>query len=163
MGLLLNPRLIGWLVLAAALVFTHFTAYRGGRAVVAADWNAERLELAQKALEASESARAKEQILQGKVVEVDKKYQSEKKRRAADAVAAAGELQLLEAAIAARTRPTSCAPSGTDGASEGGLLLACGKELVGVAQEADSIAIRLTGLQAYVSDVCSHSTPSGAK
>ena len=44
MTLLLNPRVLLMLALAALLSFTHFTAYRKGKATVRAEWAAEHVE-----------------------------------------------------------------------------------------------------------------------
>ena len=44
MTLLLNPRVLIVLALAALLSFTHFTAYRKGKATLRAEWAAERVE-----------------------------------------------------------------------------------------------------------------------
>ncbi len=44
MRVLLNPRVILALALVALLSFTHFTAYRKGKATVRAEWAAERVE-----------------------------------------------------------------------------------------------------------------------
>ena len=45
MTLLLNPRVLIVLALAALLSFTHFTAYRKGKATLRAEWAAERVEM----------------------------------------------------------------------------------------------------------------------
>ena len=39
---LLNPRILIALAIAAALAFTHFSAYRSGKANVRAAWDAEK-------------------------------------------------------------------------------------------------------------------------
>ena len=44
MTLLLNPRVLLMLALAALLSFSHFTAYRKGKATVRAEWAAEHVE-----------------------------------------------------------------------------------------------------------------------
>lgn len=64
MALLLNPRVWLALALAAFLAFTHFSAYRSGKANVRADFDAYRIQNEQLAREAERSARDKEQQLQ---------------------------------------------------------------------------------------------------
>ena len=64
MALLLNPRVWIALVLAGFLAFTHFSAYRAGRAAVRADFDAYKLEQAAATQKAQEEARAKEQAWQ---------------------------------------------------------------------------------------------------
>ena len=49
MTLLLNPRVLLMLALAALLSFTHFTAYRKGKATLRAEWAAERVEMERQA------------------------------------------------------------------------------------------------------------------
>ena len=49
MTLLLNPRVLLVLALAALLSFSHFTAYRKGKATVRAEWAAERVEMERQA------------------------------------------------------------------------------------------------------------------
>lgn len=49
MTLLLNPRVLLVLALAALLSFTHFTAYRKGKSTVRAEWAAERVEMERQA------------------------------------------------------------------------------------------------------------------
>ena len=49
MTLLLNPRVLIVLALAALLSFTHFTAYRKGKTTVRAEWAAERVEMERQA------------------------------------------------------------------------------------------------------------------
>jgi hypothetical protein len=66
---LLNPRVWIALALAAFLTFTHFAAYRSGKATVRAEWDAEKV-LQLKNLEAAkDAARAREQALQTQATE----------------------------------------------------------------------------------------------
>ena len=156
-----------WIACAilALLAFTHTFAYKAGRSVVANDWATERADRANDLVELSRAHRATEQALNQKANNVDKKLQLKKKSAAAAADAAAGELQLLQAALAAASGAAvdSTSPSGADGASEGGLLLACATKHQGMAAEADATAVKLTSLQSYVSDVClsAKAVPSG--
>ena len=49
MTLLLNPRVLLVLALAALLSFSHFSMYRKGKATVLAEWAAERVEMERQA------------------------------------------------------------------------------------------------------------------
>ncbi len=150
-----TARQFGYLILAIALAVTHYTAYKTGRALVAGDWAQERENRANDMLELAKAHRAEQAELTRKANDVDTKFQESKKRAAADRDAAAGELQLLQAALDAAREGRAATPgSGIDGASEGGLLLACATEHQGMAAEADATAVRLTSLQSYVRDVC---------
>ena len=152
---LLNPRMWLAIAVAALLAGSHFTAYRTGRALVAGDWAQERAIRAQEMVGAEIEARAKEQALTQKVNDVQAKLNVEKKRAAASAGAAAGELRLLQEALAASVAASSSSASArVDGAGVGGLFLECAGKYQGVAAEADSIANKLTGLQSYVTQVC---------
>lgn len=57
MTLLLNPRVLIVLALAALLSFTHFTAYRKGKATLRAEWAAERVETERQAQEQAQRNR----------------------------------------------------------------------------------------------------------
>jgi Tfp pilus assembly protein FimV len=149
------------IAIAVVLAGTHFTAYKTGRALVAGDWAAEREQTALAVVEAEKAARAKEQELTQKANDVQTKLNAEKKRAAAAAGAAADELRLLEAALAAsQAASDSIAPTGANGASTGGLFLESAKAYLGVAAEADQLANKVIGLQGYVANVC-QSSPSG--
>lgn len=150
-----TARQVGMFFIVLILAGTHYGAYRVGRALVAGDWAHEREVRANDMLELAKAHRAEKAELTRKANDVDTKYQASKKRAAADAVAADDELRLLEAALAdARGESTTAPGGGADGASEGGLLLACATEHQGMAAEADATAVKLTSLQSYVRDVC---------
>lgn len=157
----ITAKQFGALLIVLSLVVTHFGAYRVGRALVAGDWAAEKAETALAVAEAEKVARAKEQELTKKANDVQAKLNAEKKRAAAAADLAADELRLLQEALAARGAASDPkAASGVDGASTGDLLLQCAGKYQGVAADADTLANKVTGLQAYVNDVC-QSSPSG--
>jgi hypothetical protein len=157
MAFLLSPKFWVSCVVLALLAFTHGFAYKAGRAMVANDWAQEREARANDLVEQSRAYRAKEQVLVQKANDVDKKLQREKQAAAAAARDSAGELRLLQEALAAASdRPTSdsASVSRAHGAGTGELLLECAGKYQGVAAEADSLAVKLTGLQSYVSGVC---------
>ena len=85
---LLNPRVWMALGLAAALILSHGMAYRTGKAVIRASWDAERSEQAIALAKANEQARAKERAQQAKVTEaIDAANTRAKKSQAAAAAA----------------------------------------------------------------------------
>lgn len=107
------------------------------------------------ALKASEQARAKEAELSTKVQGVANAYQAEKKKRAADAVAAADALGLLKSALAAADeRENSAAAGRVDADPRDGIVAECASALVEVDRVAQGLASQVTGLQGFARDVC---------
>ena len=123
---LLSPRLWIALALAGLLAFTHYKAFHGGKAAVQVLWDRERAETTAEALKASEAARAKEQVLTAANQKVTNDYLAQKKLRAADAVAAAGKLRELQAAVGN--------PSGTEAAPPADLMIPVTESLINVQQ-----------------------------
>lgn len=161
MWLLLNPKL--WIAAAvlAALTFTHFTAYRSGKAAVTSLWNAEKLEYTAKALKTEQEARAKEQKLLAQRQQVEKKYVDEKQKAAAAAIASKSALDSLryELTKAPASCPTAADPTAASRAAGGArlerdLLGACAAALTDLATEADRLEAIIVGLQQYVKNVC---------
>lgn len=105
------------------------------------------------ALAASEAARAKESALQSQVKKVAHEYQTEKSRRAADAVRAAGKLRDLEAALDSASAADTSAAAGADDPAIA-VARECARNLVLLDQYAQSLASQTRGLQAYARDVC---------
>lgn len=145
MTALLNWRVWAAIVLAAGLAFTHFTAYKSGRAVVRAAWDAERLEQSE-ALRRDEKARTIAN--QG----VDRDHQIEKARLVSVARAADGKLREF---IAELNRPVvDSAPLGGADDPRDAIIDQCATALVGMDGEAKSLALKATSLQRYASKVC---------
>lgn len=145
------------LIVVALLSLTHYTAYRMGRAVVSRDWAEDRAQAAQRLAEEIQAARVVEQELRKKADDGIAKLATEKKRGAVAAQSAADELRLLQEALARSVGPAYCdtsASTGADGAGIGGLLAECGKSYQGVARDADGLAIKVTGLQSYITEIC---------
>lgn len=69
MTALLNWRVWAAIILAAALAFTHYTAYRSGKAVVRAEWNAEKLKQTEQLAAANAEYRRIEQRRNSMVME----------------------------------------------------------------------------------------------
>ena len=150
---LLTPRFWLGLALVGALAFTHGFAYKSGRAAVRVQWDKERAEITAAALVASETARAKEQVLTTANAKVTNDYITQKKLRAADAVAADGKLRELQAALNS--------PSGAEAAPLGGaddprdaIIDQCAGALVAMDRYAQSVALTATGLQSFARNVC---------
>ena len=153
MWALLTPKFWLGLALVGALAFTHGLAYKSGRAVVRIAWNKERAETTAAALVASESARAKEQVLTVANAKVTNDYIAQKKLRAADAVTNAGKLRELQAALVG--------PSGTDAAPLGGaddprdtIIDQCASTVIALDRYAQGVASQAIGLQSYARNVC---------
>ena len=150
---LLSPRLWLALALAGVLAFSHGMAYKSGKANVRVQWDKERAEITAAALVASESARAKEQVLTTANAKITNDYNAQKKLRAADSVANAGKLRKLQAAVGN--------PNGADTAALGGaddprdrIIDQCATALVRLDEYAKSVASTATGLQSYTRDLC---------
>ena len=142
-----------------ALAFTHFHAYQHGKAVTQARWDAETLRLTEVAMKAEREQREKEQALQTERQKVEVEYEQIKKKAAADAALAQSELDRLRDALASRDRAARQNPTASCGAHAGAgpereLLGSCATSLVGMAQEADRLTGMVSGLQAYVKNVC---------
>ena len=105
------------------------------------------------ALAASEAARAKEAELQSKVTKVANDYQTEKKRRAADAVITAGRVSDLKAALDSATAENPPAPGGTDD-PRNAIIHQCTSALIGMDEYAKDLADKTGALQSYARDVC---------
>ena len=141
---LLSPRLWLALALAGMLAFTHFTAYRSGKANMRAAWDAEKL-MAQEAL------RQREKALSIANQGVDREIQAEKSRRVAAERLAADRLRDFQAA-SNRARD-STASSGADDPYR-----AIADQCAGAIEELDryaqSVAGTARGLQNYAGQVC---------
>ena len=150
---LLSPRLWLALALAGVLAFTHYRAFTGGKAAVQVLWDKERAEITAAALKASELARVKEQVLTTANSKITNDYMVQKKLRASDAIAAAGKLRKLQAAVGN--------PGGSDTAALGGaddprdrIIDQCATALVRLDEYAKGVASTAIGLQSYSRDVC---------
>ena len=107
------------------------------------------------ALQASETARAREAELQTKVGKVDRAYQDQKRATVALAVAAADGMRHLEQQIAA-SRAVSAGPgdsSGTDADPRLDILAECSGALVRLDKEARKLADQVSALQAVAAIV----------
>lgn len=151
---------------ALALGVAYGAGSKAGAKSVQAQWDAQARAVAASVLLAERAARETEQALAERVIEVTQRFTHEKSLRDRAAVSAAGELRELQAALRASAatrgaRRDTAAPAGADGASTSELLLACAAEHQAMAAEADAVAVRLTGLQDYVTQVLAKAVPSG--
>ena len=150
---LLSPRLWLALALTGLLAFTHYRAFTGGKAAVQSLWDRERAETTAEALKASESARAKEQVLTAANAKVTNDYVLQKKLRAADAVVSAGKLRDLQAAVGNPSGAETAALGGADDPRDR-IIDQCASALVTLDRDVKGLALTATGLQSYTRDVC---------
>ena len=151
---LLSPRLWLALALAGALAFSHGFAYKSGKANVRVQWDKERAEITAEALKASESARAKEQVLTTANAKITNDYMAQKKLRAADAVAAAGKLRDLQNAVGRARSAEAPAASGAAADPRLDIIAECASTVSRLDDTVKSLAGTLTSLQNYTRDVC---------
>ena len=153
MWALLTPKFWLGLALVGLLALSHGFAYKSGRAAVRVQWDKERAEITAAALVASEAARAKEQVLTTANTKVTNDYQTQKKLRAADAVAADGKLRELQAALSSPTS-TDAAPLGGADDPRDTIIDQCASTVVILDRYAQSVAQTAIGLQSYTRNVC---------
>lgn len=101
MTALLNWRVWAAIALAAGLAFTHFTAYRSGKAVVRAEWTAEKLKQTEQLAAFNAESRRIEQRRQSLVTEALNAAKKREIKIAADAGRARAESEWLRSDIAA--------------------------------------------------------------
>ena len=154
----LNPG--RWLLYLALLAALGVGIYRLDQSRQQLGYDKAQAEYTSAALKAEQAARAKEQELLTARTKVEAIYAKHKKAAAADAGAAADELDRLRIALAnapaVNPGASASAPAGTDAGTNvvNQLFGACAQTLVGLAREADGLEARLVGLQQYVSQVC---------
>lgn len=159
MTFLLSPRLWIALALVAVLGFTHFTTYRVGKGVVRAEWDKDKAERMAQALEAEQTARAREQQLVAERKKLEDRYVQNKRQADISAAAARAELERLRDELGAPRGPASAdpaAPVRADGRAglESELLGTCASALVGMAATLDDTVAKVIGLQSYIKAVC---------
>ena len=103
---------------------------------------------------ASEAARAKEQVLTTANTKVTNDYNAQKKLRVADAIAAAGKLRSLEAAVNRARSTETPAAAGVVADPRLDIIRECASTVVRLDDKVKSLADTLTGLQSYTRDVC---------
>jgi len=143
MWALLSPRLWIALAISAALAFTHFAAYRSGKANIRAQWDAAKVVQQAQAAEATRINHAVESARQTKVIEAQNAAQTRNRKLQADALAARSERDRLRDQIATirsglPTNTASANASIADTANE--LLGECGAAYQELAAKADGHA-----------------------
>ena len=149
-------------VMVVVLSATHWKAYVVAKDTVMSQWQQEKLQLAQAALEAEQVARKKEQELVVAKEKAEKQYVEEKRKAARAAASASAELDRLRDALATAPADSgeeshcACTGTGVNVATglERELLGHCAASLVQLAAEADRLETVVVGLQSYVKDVC---------
>lgn len=150
---LLLPKLWIVLVLAMFLAFTHYKAFKGGKAAVQVLWDKDRAEITANALKDSEARRIKDQILTAANAKVTNDYLVQKKLRASDAATAAASLRDLQATISSPTGADTAALGGADDPRDR-IIDQCASSLVALDGYAKGVASQATGLQSYARNVC---------
>lgn len=153
---LLTPRALAAILFVVAIAAASTLAYKTGRALVEGEWAKERAAQVARALTDSESNRLRERAAAKEANDVDKRYQAEKKLRAAADGVAADSLQRLKTAVGA-ARPAASAPataSGTDDDPRLDIITECASALLQVDRAARSLAGQTIALQDYTRAVC---------
>lgn len=134
------------LLLSGAAWRIHTKADQAGYARAQAEFSAQ-------AFAESEAARAKEAAMTKAIQEVDHAHQIEKKRLAAAAANAAGQLRQLQAALGhPGPADSSCACRVDESARA--VASECAGALTALDEHAASTGARLTALQTYVANAC---------
>ena len=149
---LLSPRLWVALALAAVLAFTHGMAYRSGRGAIQAKWDKEHAEITAAALTASETARLREHALQKANEGIDRDYQTQKTKLAADKRVTDDSLRVLQAAIGQPGSVAGATSSPDDPRDT--IINQCASALNSLDGYAKSVALTAIGLQGYAREVC---------
>lgn len=151
MWALLSWRVWAGVVVAVALAGSHWKAYVSGKNTVRAEFNAYVAEEKMLLAAATETARMRERSINNTLRASYDQYNTLKSSRAADVKSAAGGLRDLEATVASSGSTDTTTPSGVDGSSTyKELFLTCSRTLQSMAEEADGVSNRLSGLQDYV-------------
>ena len=146
----LNPA--RWMLYAAFAAALTLGAWRVHHVIDQGGYDRAEAEYAAAALKASEAARVKEQELIVKNQKVDNDYQTEKKRRATDAVISSSRLRDLQSVLSS--------PGGTNTSTSGGaddprdtIINQCAGAVFGLDDYAKGVAAQTTALQHYISSV----------
>jgi Flp pilus assembly protein TadB len=141
---MISPRLLVYAAIAVALAAGGWKCYTAGQKNIRAAWTAEKLA-------ASETARLREQAAQKSNERVDREYQTQKARLAADKRATDDRLRDFQAVASSDT--TAITTSGTDDPYRA-IADQCVSALVVLDGYAQSVAGKATALQNYTREVC---------
>ena len=149
---LLSPRV--WIAVAVviALAASHWKAYRTGQDAINAEWQADIAQRTAQALEASETARKREQELSRQVETQRGKYAEQIKNTRTVAAAAGVGMRELQSALAgpAAAASASATARADDAARARVVVGACAQTVQGLAALLDERNQQLVGLQDYV-------------
>lgn len=146
----LNPgRWVLYGAFVAALLLGIYTLDKSRQAI---GYDRAQAEHTAAALVASEAARAKEQVLQTKVTKVANDYQTEKRRRVADAAVNADRLRDLQDALSLANADTATTRGADD--PRDAIIRQCAGSLVILDGDFKSLAAQASSLQSYASNVC---------
>jgi uncharacterized protein HemX len=149
-SLILNWRVVFAVLIALTLAASHWKVYVAGKHAVLAKVQAE-------AMAKEQAAREREQQLVAAKHKAEEDHAAFKRRTQRAVAGAQSELGRLRDTLNDRQAASTATPSaGTDAAApiERELFGQCAETLAGVAQQADQLAAQVSGLQSYVSAVC---------
>jgi Tfp pilus assembly protein PilV len=150
-SLILNWRVVFAVLIAFTLATSHWKVYNAGKHATLAKVQAD-------AIANEQAAREREQQLVAAKHKAEEEHAAFKRRTQRAVAGAQSELGRLRDTLAERqAAATATSSTGTDAAAttERQLFGQCAEALAGVAQQADQLATQVTGLQGYVSAVCS--------
>jgi hypothetical protein len=151
MWALLSWRVWAGAIVAIALAASHWKVYVSGKNTVRAEFNAYIAEEKMLLSAAAETARIRERSINTTLRQSYDQYNTLKGIRAADVKSSAGRLRELEATIASnRSTDTPSNGGANDTSTYKDLFISCSRSLQSMAEEADGVSGRLSGLQDYV-------------
>jgi hypothetical protein len=138
-------------IVAIALAASHWKVYVSGKNTVRAEFNAYVAEEKMLLAAAAETARIRERSINNTLRASYDQYNTLKGIYAADVKSAAGGLRELEATVtSSRSTDTSTNDRANDTSTYKDLFISCSRTLQSMAEEADGVSNRLSGLQDYV-------------
>jgi hypothetical protein len=160
MTALLNWRVWAVLSLAVMLAASHWKAYTQGEKAMQSTFEAYKAEQVAQALEADQAVRIKEVALNQSLRSLTDAYIAEKNAHIAAAGRADDSLRQLQATLGSAATLDPATAIGADDLTRTRVVVGqCAATLAKVAEAADSLEDRLTGLQTYVKEVCRPGIP----
>jgi hypothetical protein len=138
--------------LVGCIWYFYEWAYDRGEVHKQAEWDADKAERVQAALEASIANRAKEKLLNDKVRKVSDDYQKLQSANASVALELERVQHDFETALNSRCaeNPTATGCANGTGGLEQELLRHCAATLVGISKQADRLEAKVVGLQSFI-------------
>ena len=140
-------RIALWVAVLVLLAGIGWRIDQGGYKRATAEWNADKLAT-------SENARLRKQAAQKTNERVDREFQVQKTKLAADKRVLNDSLRDLQAVIGADTAPGPSSGNHGTGGLERELLGSCSATLAQMAITADRLEAKVVGLQSYITNVC---------